>query len=189
MIDRLDRNARARRREVAQLPEVLHLLARALRAGRTLHHAIGHVATDPAAGEGFRHAARRVDDGAPVRVEIDRWAAALGHPDADLVRAVVNTGASTGSALAASFDRAAATLRERADLQREIRALTAQARASALLLTIAPLAFLVVVAVADPAVVGAGLASGPGRLALVVGVMLDLAGWVWMRRLAEAVER
>lgn len=188
MIGGLDAAARARRRQVEQLPDLLHLLARALRGGHTLHRAIVRVAADEAAGDEFRRAARRVGDGAPVHGEIDRWAAALHHPDADLVRAVVNTGASTGSALASSFDRAAATLHERAELHREIRVLTAQARASALLLTLAPLVLLGVVAVADPGVVGASLASGVGRFAVAAGLVLDVAGWAWMSRLAEAVD-
>ena len=184
-----DAHERARRRQIVQLASLLHALSRALRGGATLHTAIQQVATDGSvADDGFRRAAGRVRDGAPVNQEIDRWAAALQHRDADLVRAVINTGAATGSGLAASFDRAAATLDERAGLQREINALTAQARASAALLTLAPFAFLAVVATIDPTVVTTAVSATSGRVALVVGAALDLVGWMWMRRLTAAVD-
>jgi tight adherence protein B len=184
-----DPEERERRWQVARLASLLHGLSRALRSGKTLPGALQVVAGDATlAGAGLRRAARRVHDGSPVHEEIDRWATALAHRDADLVRAVVNTGAATGSALAASFDRAAASLRERADLQREIAALTAQARASAMLLTVAPVAFLAVLATVDPGVVAFASSTGVGRLAVSVGIALDAAGWVWMRRLTSAVD-
>lgn len=189
MIRLLDAEERARQRQVAQLPSLLHSLSRALRAGMTLHAALQHVAADSSvAGDGLRQCARRVRDGAPINDEVDRWAAGLAHRDADLVRAVVNTGAATGSALASSFDRAAASLQERADLRREIEALTAQARASAALLTVAPIVFLLVVAMADRSVLVVAVSSPAGRVALASGVVLDLAGWIWMRYLVAAVD-
>lgn len=185
-----DPGVRARRWQIARLGAVLHGLARALRTGRTLPDALHKVAADrDVAGEELRRAARRVRDGSPVGEEIDRWATSLAHRDADLVRAVVNTGAATGSALAASFERAALSLRERADLQREIAALTAQARASALLLTVAPVLFLAIMAIADARVIAFAFTSGIGRLTVSCGIGLDLAGWFWMRRLTAAVER
>ena len=184
-----DAEERERRWQVARLAALLHGMSRALRSGKTLPDALQLIAADRTiAGAGLRRAARRVHDGSPVHEEIDRWATALGDRDADLVRAVVNTGAATGSSLATSFDRAAASLRERADLQREIAALTAQARASAMLLTLAPVAFLAVVAMTDSRVVAFAATTGVGRLAVSCGVALDVVGWLWMRRLTAAVD-
>jgi tight adherence protein B len=189
MIFWLDAEERSRRRQLAALPLLLHGLARSLRAGMTLHAALQQAAADDSvAGEGLARAAQRMHEGAPIPHEIDGWAASLGHRDADLVRAVINTGAATGSALAVSFDRAAASLEERAGLQREISALTAQARASAVLLTLAPIAFLVVMATVDPTIVALVVSTASGRVALTLGLLLDLAGWVWMRRLTAAVD-
>ena len=189
MIAWLDPDARARRRQLASLPQLLHTLSRSLRGGATLHGALQDAAADPSlVGDGFRRAVERSRNGAPVQAELDSWAAGLAHRDADLVRAVINTGAATGSALAASLDRAAASLEERAGLRREISALTAQARASALLLTVAPIGFLSVMAMADPSVIAFATTTNSGRAALVVGLLLDLGGWFWMRRLTAAVD-
>lgn len=180
---------RARQWQIERLPDLLYFVARALRGGHTLHTALVAAADDPAvSGDALRRAVERVAVGVPVRDELDRWAAALHHRDADLVRAVLNAGSATGAALAGALDRAATSLRDRAELQREVAALTAQARASALLLTVAPFGFLAVVAAADPAVLSRSFASFGGRLAFFVGVVLDALGWFWMRRLADGVD-
>ncbi len=184
------KGATQRRRQIERLPDVLAALARSLRGGNTLHTAFVGLAADRSiAGPGLQRAGARVDGGSPIRDEIDRWAESLGHRDADLVRAVLSAGSLTGTALAASLDRAATSLQERADLRREIAALTAQARASAFLLTVAPVGFLAVLIVADASVLGSIFATQTGRVAFGVGVVLDVLGWFWMRQLAVAVDR
>jgi tight adherence protein B len=181
---------RVRHRQIAQLPALLHGLAREMRAGRSLQQAVRDVAGAPAVvGVGLGEVVQRIDAGAGVVTTIDRWAAELDHPDADLVRAVLNTGVTNGGAMAASLDRAADSLRERAELRREIRALSSQARTSALVLTIAPVVFLVLMSSLDPTIVSAVIGTTIGRVGFVAGVVLDVAGWLWMRRMVVEVAR
>ena len=176
--------------QVGRLPGVLYALARELRSGANLHLAIASVAADVLlAGPGLRQMARTVAAGGSVVTELDRWAKELEHPDADLVRAVLATGSTTGGALAGALDRAAATLVERAELTREIRGLTAQPRTSAAVLTVSPLLFLLLVGAADRAVLGIVVTTGIGRVSFVVGIALGALGWWWMHCLATAVER
>lgn len=176
--------------QIERLASLLFALSRELRAGATVHGAVAAVATDRSvAGPDFRQLAGRVEAGAPVTDELDRWADRLGHPDAELVRAVLSLGVSTGSALAATLDRAAGRIVDRAELQREIRGLAAPARASALLLTIAPVGFLVLLATVDERVL-VTIATVPVATGCVVaGLALNGVGWLWMRRLARSVER
>lgn len=173
---------------IERLPVTLRTMARELRAGATLQEAVRTVADDGPAS-GFRTVVARIDAGAGVAEAIDRWAADLGHRDTDLVRAVLSTGAAAGGALAASLDRAAASLEERVELQREIRALSSQARTSAMVLTVSPLAFLAMMGVADSSVVEVVAYTGIGRACIGVGLVLDLAGWRWMRHLAGEAAR
>lgn len=176
--------------QVRRLAPLLFAIARELRGGATVHAAVQAVARDPAvAGASFVDLARRVAAGAPVVDELHRWAARLDHPDADLVRAVLGLGVSTGGALAATLERAAERIADRAELQREIRALSAPARASALLLTVAPVAFLAVLAAVDRRVLHTATGHPVAVVAVGVGFVLNGAGWLWMRRLAGAVER
>ena len=67
--------------------------------------------------------------------------------------------------------------------------LSAQARVSAVTLTVAPLAFLLVIATADASVLAVVVGSGIGRTCLLVGLLLDALGWWWMRHLVKEVSR
>jgi tight adherence protein B len=187
-----DRRRRARRTaaELERLPGICLALARELRAGRSLHLGLRAVAADAGlTTSGLAEVVRRSDAGEPVAVALAGWVDRLDHPDARLVRAVLVIGDATGVALAGSLDRAAASMRERADLRAEVRALTAQSRASAALLTVAPFGFLALMASVDRTVLTAGLTSPLGGAALVVGGGLDGLGWWWMRRQLAGVER
>ncbi|MEM7141275.1 MAG: type II secretion system F family protein [Actinomycetota bacterium] len=179
--------ARPQRWQVERLARIAHALARELRMGATLHAAVDAVAGDhDLAGDGFRLMARRVAAGSPVVEELDRWAAALSHPDASMIRAVLAAGASSGAALADVLDRTGERLSDRVSVRAEARALSAQARASALVLTIAPLGFLALMILFDRRV--ATVFSDPlGRVCLAVGAALDLLGWLWMRHLVRRV--
>ncbi len=181
-----------RRRLVAigQLPEMLDVLARELRGGRNLHEAIQTASSmSSLQGLGLDTLVTRFASGERLVEALDRWAGELNHPDGDLVRAVVSLGSVTGGALAGSMERAALTLRERAGLVDEVRVLTAQTRASAMVLFVAPLGFLVLLLTLDPASSAAVFTTGTGQLCVVLGLLLDIVGFAWMRRLAGSVTR
>lgn len=186
--------SRAERRRlltaISQLPEMLDVLARELRAGRNLHEAIQTASTLPSLHSlGLDTLVTRFASGERLVEALDRWASALNHPDGDLVRAVVSLGSVTGGALAGSMERAALTLRERAGLVDEVRVLTAQTRASAMLLFVAPIGFLVLLLMLDPASSAAVFTTGLGQLCVVLGLVLDVVGFVWMRWLVASVTR
>ena len=182
--------AERRRRFAAtsQLPEMLDVLARELRAGRNLHEAIQTAANLPSLHSlGLDALVARFASGERLVEALDRWAGELNHPDGDLVRAVVSLGSVTGGALAGSMERAALTLRERAGLVDEVRVLTAQTRASAMLLFAAPIGFLILLLMLDPASSAAVFTTGLGQLCVVLGLVLDIAGFAWMRWLVASV--
>ncbi len=181
---------RHRRRLIGGLPDLVELVARGLRGGANLSGAL----TDAASGDGsaaasLRSALDRVSRGGRLGDSIDRWADHIDHPDADLVRAVIRFGDQTGGALAGSLDRAAATLRERAALVEEVRALTAQTRASSLVVALAPLGFLGVVATVDAESAIVLFTTPLGLGCLIAGLVLDGLGVVWMIRIAGSVAR
>jgi tight adherence protein B len=182
--------SRRRRRLIAALPELVDLIARALRGGANLQLAMAEAAaSEGPASESLRAVLARVAAGERLGDGVDRWAAGLTHPDADMVRAVLRLGGSTGGALAVSLERTAATLRERTALADEIRALTAQARASSLVVALAPLGFLGVVVTVDRDSAAVLFTTPLGFACLLTGLLLDAAGIVWMSQIAAAVAR
>ena len=176
---------RRRRAAEADLALTLELLARELRGGASVTMAMAALPEE--ADLGLRLARQRIDDGAAVGDELDRWSESLPDRDGALVRAVLRLGISTGSALADALDRTATVLRERRQLTDELRALSAQSRASATMIAAAPVGFLLVFAIADPAALSFLIASPLGWMCLAVGLGLDAVGFWWMRRLVAAV--
>jgi len=177
---------RARARRDAQLPEALDALATALRAGLAVPAALTEVAAsapDPLGTE-LRAVAGAAQHGIPLRDSLARWAEG---PDAsDDVAAVVaalTISSGAGGQVARAVDRIAAALRERRALQGEVRALATQARASAGVLAVAPLAFVGLVATIDPGVLAFLLTTPVGLACLVLGIGLEALGASWMRRI------
>ena len=78
-------------------------------------------------------------------------------------------------------------LRDRAALAREVRALSSQARASAALMVIAPVLFLLLASVADARLPRVLFATPAGVACLVAGAALDASGAWWMTVLTRRV--
>jgi tight adherence protein B len=88
-----------------------------------------------------------------------------------------------GGSVASVLDGVTDTLRDRIALEREVAALSSQARASAAVLVVAPVVFAVLAAVADPRVARVLLGSPLGWACLAAGAALDGVGALWMARL------
>ena len=181
--------ARQREDALTDMVAVLDAVARSLRAGIGIHQAVGDAAV--VAGV-HRSAIHRVSHlaggGVPLGVALDEWRRSHPEPPVALATAVLSFSVHTGAPAARAVDGAAATLRERVVLHGEVRALAAQARASAGVVAIAPLVFTVVVSVGDPRVVAWLVGSPAGWVCLVLGVGAEVACVVWMRSLvARAV--
>ncbi len=126
----------------------------------------------------------QVRAGAPQGEVLDRWAARQGA-EAALVVDALAIATATGAAQVAALDAARSTLVERAALAREVRALASQAVASCVVLVATPVAFALVLAVADGRVRRFYLGSWLGIGCLVAGAVLDLAGAWWMSTLVR----
>jgi tight adherence protein B len=179
---------RARTRRATQLPQALDALATSLRSGASLPVALHEAASSLNAplGDEIRTLAMSAARGRPVTAVLDDWTA--DHDDAGtrLASTALVLATVVGSTPARAVDGVAATLRERLDLAAERRALSAQARASALVLSAAPAAFALVLVAADTPAAGFLLTTPAGWTCLAVGVALDAAGAWWMHHLTKA---
>jgi tight adherence protein B len=102
------------------------------------------------------------------------------EPDEAVVVRAVQTAWRLGGPAAAGMHAAAALLRERRTLRAEARAQSAQARASARVLTGVPLAFAALGA-ATSASFRAVIVTPSGATAALTGALLNGLGWQWMR--------
>lgn len=181
----LVRAALGGRRDAAALPEAVDALAAALRSGRSLVDglAVAEAGAPPALAAELRAVLGTVGRGLAVGPAIDRWAATTRVEGAALVAAAVGLAGDAGGDVGRALGGVADTLRERRALDRELRALSAQARLSAAVVAVAPLGFAVVAAAADGDTARFLVGSAAGRSCLAVGLALDVLGWRWMRRI------
>ena len=161
-------------------------LARAVRGGVTLRHALGTVPPPACVAPNLALALLALERGASVVAALADVEDA--SPDLDLVLVVVRACAEHGGATAEPIDRAAAALRQRAALAGERRTNSAQARMSALVMTCLPGAMLALLVVTSGSVRAAAVAP-TGLAVIAAGIVLNVAGWFWMRRLIAGTTR
>lgn len=89
-----------------------------------------------------------------------------------------------GAAPAVVVERVAADARARVDMRREVVSAVAGARSSAGLLAVLPLLGLALGSAMDARPLHILLATGAGRVLCLAGVLLDVLGLLWTRRLA-----
>lgn len=157
-------------------------LARELRSGTTLRQALTNVVPDDASTSACT---------APLRLGLQRARpieqALTGDVGAhlQLAVAVIVAAAEVGGSAAPAIDRVAATLRQRAADRDERRVQAAQARLSAHVMTAVPVVMLALLVVSDGDV-RTTLATPVGGACVVVGLTLNVVGWLWMRRIVGA---
>jgi tight adherence protein B len=183
------RRGRAGTRLEQGLPGALEAVARSLRSGASLRQAVeeagGASGTGRVLAAELSRAAGEAAQGASLVTALEGIAARRPLPGVRLGVAALCLGAETGGAQARAVDGVAATVRERLSVAAELRALSSQARISALVIGLAPVGFGAFAAATDPRTAEFLLHTPAGLMLLVTGLALDAAGWLWMQRLAR----
>ena len=178
---------RQRDRFQQRLPSHLQDLAGAMRAGRSFvgaMTAVAEAADEPVKGE-FDHALADEQLGMPLEETLRAIARRMASEDMDQVALVAALNRRSGSNVAEALDRVAEGARERADLKRELDALTAQARISGRLLTALPPLMLVAVMVVSPKYAQPLFHTPAGIVVLCICAVMVFMGWLVIRRIVE----
>jgi tight adherence protein B len=181
------RRASDRRRAGDQLADAVAAVAAGLRAGGSLVQALAYArdeAEEPLRAE-LSHLAEQIDVGTPVGEALSGWADGRDSEDVRLIAGVLDLHRRSGGDLPAVLDGVAATLRERRAVEREVRALTAQARLSGSILGALPIAFFAFLLLTSRDEMLQALATPLGSTALAVGLGMELLAFLWIRRLVE----
>lgn len=176
-----------RRRERAfdqDLPGVIEAMVAELATGASLGQALARISADEATpGGGLGEVVAGQRRGASIQAGLDRWAEDRPGDGPSLVADAIALAGSSGGSQAGALAGAAATLRERQALRREVAALASQARASAWVLVVVPAGFAALVAVADHRIGRFMLATPIGWACVAGGLVFDGVGAWWMHRL------
>ncbi len=171
----------------ASLPGAVEEIARGLRSGASLRQAIAEAAraTSGELGHDLAHVARAADHGASLVDGLDDWARRRPLTGVRLVVAALCLASEMGGATSRAVDGVAATLRQRLAAGAEARALATQARASAAVIALAPVAFCAMASATDPRTLTFLFRTVPGLVFLSAGLVLDAAGALWMARITR----
>lgn len=172
-----------------QLADSVRSLAAGMRAGLSVAQSIDHASREAESplADAFRRVVDTVGVGGRLDGALARWAAEIGTDDARLVVGVLDLHRRSGGDLPRVLDQVAATLRERTDAAREVRALTAQARLSGAILGLLPIGFFAFLWTTSRGDVEGAFRTPVGITAVAIGLALEAGAFLWIRRLLEVV--
>jgi len=184
----IERAVRRQRQAFAeQLPDNLDVLASALRAGHSFAGALSVVVND--AGEPARSEFRRViaDEqlGVPLEDAMGQVVRRMQSRELEYVALVSALQRETGGNTAEVLDRVTATIRERFQLKRTIRTLTAQGRMARWIVSILPLAIVAAIMVMNPSYLDPLWDKSSGRILVVVSGVMVVAGSLVIRKIVN----
>jgi tight adherence protein B len=178
---------RERRAFDEQLPDNLQVIAAAMRAGHTFVGALALVAED--APEPSRRELRRVlsDEqlGVPLGDALNGVTERMNSRDFEHVALVAALQRETGGNTAEVIDAVTETIRDRLDLRRLVRTLTAQGRLSGWIVSSLPIALLVIVSLIDPHYIHPLFHRTAGVIGLGFGAVMLVTGFMVIRRIVD----
>ena len=148
------RMLRGRRQKMfgAQLPDALDIIVRSMRAGHPVPIAIalvGREMRDPIGSE-FGMVCDEITYGADLETAMRNLYGRIGSDDLPLFVTAVGIQGSTGGNLGEILENLSGVIRQRFKMRRKIRALAAEGRASAMILSALPIGLFIVVQVITP---------------------------------------
>jgi len=168
-----------------QLPDVLDLLARAVRAGESLEQAVAMVgdnSAEPMAGE-FRRCSKQLEMGLAIPAVMRSLAGRVPLTEVKIFGATLTVHRQTGGNLAVMLERLSIVVRDRLNYRRQLRAVTAAGRMSATLVAAAgPMLFFYLM-VFEPEYFGRLTATSLGQMLLATAVVLETVGLIWIWRM------
>ena len=170
-----------------QLPETIDLLARAIRAGHPLSAGLRMVADEspePVQGE-FRQAFEEQRFGLPLEDSLMSMSDRVGLIDVRILTTAILIQRNVGGNLAEILDNLSYTIRERFKIRRQLRVYTAQGRMSGYVLALLPVGLGCVFYMLNPDYIMILFRDPAGKFALVIAVILQLIGFLWIRKIVD----
>ena len=168
-----------------QLGDALALMANALRSGLSFLQAVEVISremTDPIAGE-FSLLLKEMRLGITTEVALRNLTIRMPSNDLDLVVTSVLIQRQVGGNLTVILDTIGATIRERLQIQGEIRTLTAQGRMSGWIVGLLPIFMAGVLSLFNSAYMAVLFTEPLGHLLLVCGAIMQLLGALIIRNI------
>lgn len=178
---------RRRKKFLSQLPDTLQLLSGSLRAGYSLMQGVEAVSQeiDDPMGYELRRIVAESRLGRPLEEALQDAADRMGSDDFSWAVMAIKIQREVGGNLAELLDTVAETMIARERLRREVAALTAEGRISAIILGALPVAMLAILWAINREYVEVLFDETSGQIMLVGGAILAAIGFYWLKKIVE----
>jgi tight adherence protein B len=176
---------RRRDKFTEQLPDVLTMIARSLRAGHAFSSSlelVGKELHNPA-GELFKTAFEQQRLGLPITDTLINMTERIDSVDLRFFVLVISINTDVGGNLAEILDKLAETIRERLKIRRQVKVYTAQGRMSGYLLAILPIITFIALNLLMPGYEDVLTKEKPGQYLLLLAVAWQIIGFLFIRKI------
>jgi tight adherence protein B len=175
---------RRRARFADQLDDALQLMASSLRAGHSLLRAVDGVSQDAPApmAEEFARIVNETRVGRDLGEALDEVAARMASDDFLWVAQAISIHREVGGNLAEVLDAVGHTIRERNAIRRQVKALSAEGKLSAVVLMALPFGIIGFISMTNPGYLEKFTESLLGYGMLAVSAVMLLVGAVWLKK-------
>jgi tight adherence protein B len=182
------RVARATRLD-RQLPDALRMIAGSLAAGASFSSALNAIARDlyPPLSQELSLVLREQRVGIPLQDALNNFRLRVDTDSVAQVTTLLRVGVESGGSLSALVDRLASSLEAQQHMELKVDMLTTQGKMQAVVIGVLPVLLLVVLWWIDSAAMHLALSTNAGRAVLVLIVMLEVLGVVWLRAVLREI--
>ncbi|MDZ7675158.1 MAG: type II secretion system F family protein [Acidimicrobiales bacterium] len=179
--------ARRRKTFVNQLGDTLQLMTGTLRAGYGLGQTLDSVSREAESptSEEFARVVMETRLGRSLEDALDAMSYRIQAPDFDWVVDAIKIQASVGGDLSEIIEQVGDTIRARVRIKRQVDALTAEGKISALVLFCLPFGLLGFIMMSNPGYIEPMLSTGLGYVMLGAAGLMMLVGGLWLKKLVN----
>ena len=166
-----------------QLDDSLQLMASSLRAGHSLLRAVDAVSQDAASptAEEFARIVNETRVGRDLSDSLDEIAERTASEDFAWVAQAIAIQREVGGNLAEVLDAVGHTIRERNAIRRQVKALSAEGKLSAIVLMSLPFGIIAFISMTNPGYLAGFTESAAGYIMLAVAAVMMTLGGFWLK--------
>ena len=179
--------SRRQRAFADQLDDTLQLMASSLRAGHSLLQALASVAheADEPTSEEFARIINQTRVGRELGPSFEESARRMNSDDFAWVTQAIAINREVGGNLAEVLDGVGHTIRERNQIRRQVKALSAEGKLSAIVLMLLPFGIAGFLMLSNPEYMAKFTQSLMGYTMIVASVILLVVGGLWLRKVVK----
>lgn len=170
-----------------QLGETLLILSNTIRAGLTFERALLTIAEGLPVpiSEELQRTGGEIQIGTAIETAMDDLAARMQNEDLKLVTSAVLIQKRVGGNLANILETISGTVKDRIEIKRKIKTLTAQGRVSAQVVGVLPFGLMGIISMVTPSYMTPLLTTSQGITLLIIAAALEIIGFFIMMKMTD----